>query len=619
MFLLILSSLIFLSTQDLMSSNCAALWQLDGLSECVIHQKYTAYQNYGCVCSNVNPQTPLDNIDRCCASHIQCYNNLMNNCANPDAPNFCSYRWTCDSSQIICEKGLLYNKLLEEYEPLERPVENASEPVKVKIGLALQQIITVDEKNQVVDVNAWLKLTWHDYSLKWNPDEHGGVTDLRFRKSQLWTPDVLMYNSADPQFDSTYASNVLVYPDGTANWIPPGLFRLSCRIEIVWFPFDIQECFMKFGSWTFDGFKLELDIDENALDTSTYIPNGEWHLVSTNAVRNIQYYQCCPEPYYDVIFTFVIRRRVLYYAFNLILPCILITLLTLIGFTLPPDAGEKMSLQITIMLSICIFQNYVAEMSPPTSEAVPFLGAFFAVCMFTCACCVTATTMALNFHNRSSRSHEMSYLFRLIMINFLPWLLCMHRPGYKAGKGQMIKIESETENETDDELDEDDYHVHDDEKCDSVIEESHLNRMKKEKKNSKQTSISIQALMSKILVDSPVSTPRVMRLNEETGEVVNELAPGHLWRNGSKRQAKVQTQKASPGFVAQLLILQQIHSHMIAINTFFREKEEEKAVEDDWKFSAMVVDRLCLFIFSFFILFSTIGLFASVPQLSASF
>ena len=66
--------------------------------------------------------------------------------------------------------------------------------------------------------------------------------------------------------------------------------------------------------------------------------------------------------------------------------------------------------EITIMLSICIFQNYVAEMSPPTSEAVPFLGAFFAVCMFTCAVCVTATAMALNFHNRGSATHEMSYL-----------------------------------------------------------------------------------------------------------------------------------------------------------------------------------------------------------------
>ncbi|VDK49183.1 unnamed protein product, partial [Cylicostephanus goldi] len=264
-----------------------------------------------------------------------------------------------------------------------------------------------------------------------------------FRKSQIWTPDVLLYNSADPQFDSSYQSNVLVYPDGSVNWIPPGIFRISCRIAVAWFPFDLQECFMKFGSWTFDGSKLNLDVDDNGFDLSSYTPNGEWELLRTHAVRNIQHYACCPEPYYDIVFTFVIRRRVLYYAFNLILPCILITVLTLTGFTLPPDAGEKMSLQITIMLSICIFQNYLAEMSPPTSEAVPFLGAFFAVCMFTCACCVVATTLALNFHNRNSYSHEMNDMFRQIMLNWLPWLLMMHRPGYAAAKGELSKVEDD--------------------------------------------------------------------------------------------------------------------------------------------------------------------------------
>ncbi|ETN81367.1 hypothetical protein NECAME_08544 [Necator americanus] len=84
-----------------------------------------------------------------------------------------------------------------------------------------------DEKNQVVDVNAWLKLTWHDYSLIWDPKKYDGVTDLRFKKNQVWTPDVLLYNSADPQFDSSFQSNVLVYPDGVVNWIPPGLLVLK--------------------------------------------------------------------------------------------------------------------------------------------------------------------------------------------------------------------------------------------------------------------------------------------------------------------------------------------------------------------------------------------------------
>nr|CDJ94058.1 Neurotransmitter-gated ion-channel ligand-binding domain containing protein [Haemonchus contortus] len=105
--------------------------------------------------------------------------------------------------------------------------------------------MSADEKNQLVDVNAWLKLSWHDYSLEWNPKDYDGVSDLRFKKSQLWTPDVLLYNSADPQFDSSFQSNVLVYPDGMVNWIPPGIFRISCRIAVAWFPFDEQECFLK--------------------------------------------------------------------------------------------------------------------------------------------------------------------------------------------------------------------------------------------------------------------------------------------------------------------------------------------------------------------------------------
>lgn len=51
----------------------------------------------------------------------------------------------------------LYNDLLTNYNALERPVGNASEPLVVKMRLFLQQIVDVDEKNQVVQINAWLR------------------------------------------------------------------------------------------------------------------------------------------------------------------------------------------------------------------------------------------------------------------------------------------------------------------------------------------------------------------------------------------------------------------------------------------------------------------------------
>ena len=63
-------------------------------------------------------------------------------------------------------------------------------------------------------------------------------------------------------------------------------------------------------------------------------------------MRNEVRYECCPAPYLDITFTIKIRRRTLYYFFNLIVPCILIASMAVLGFTLPPDSGEKLSLGI---------------------------------------------------------------------------------------------------------------------------------------------------------------------------------------------------------------------------------------------------------------------------------
>ncbi|XP_040161005.1 neuronal acetylcholine receptor subunit alpha-7 isoform X6 [Anopheles arabiensis] len=314
-----------------------------------------------------------------------------------------------DSLQGPHEKRLL-NNLLATYNTLERPVANESDPLEVKFGLTLQQIIDVDEKNQILTTNAWLNLEWNDYNLRWNDSEYGGVRDLRITPNKLWKPDVLMYNSADEGFDGTYHTNIVVKNNGSCLYVPPGIFKSTCKIDITWFPFDDQHCEMKFGSWTYDGNQLDLMLNsEDGGDLSDFITNGEWYLIGMPGKKNTITYQCCPEPYVDITFTIQIRRRTLYYFFNLIVPCVLISSMALLGFTLPPDSGEKLT-----------------------------LGTYFNCIMFMVASSVVLTVVVLNYHHRTADIHEMPPWIKSVFLQWLPWILRMGRPGRKITRKTII-------------------------------------------------------------------------------------------------------------------------------------------------------------------------------------
>ena len=74
---------------------------------------------------------------------------------------------------------------------------------------------------------------------------------------------------------------MVVYSDGTITQTPPGIFTSSCPIDIKWFPFDDQFCELMFGSWTYDGTKIDLQIKDGAETGSLdgYSRSGEWDLL----------------------------------------------------------------------------------------------------------------------------------------------------------------------------------------------------------------------------------------------------------------------------------------------------------------------------------------------------
>lgn len=51
----------------------------------------------------------------------------------------------------------LIHNLIDNYNRLVRPVDDVNKPVLVQLSVTLQQLIDVDEKNQIVTMNVWLK------------------------------------------------------------------------------------------------------------------------------------------------------------------------------------------------------------------------------------------------------------------------------------------------------------------------------------------------------------------------------------------------------------------------------------------------------------------------------
>ena len=108
--------------------------------------------------------------------------------------------------------------------------------------------------------------------------------------------------SADKRLREQREAMVVVDNEGQVLWIPPAIYMSSCGIDITHFPFDIQNCEMKFGSWTYDGLKLDVHFFDNKseIDTSDYIPSNEWYLVGYPAKKFVEYYVGLDTPYVDL-------------------------------------------------------------------------------------------------------------------------------------------------------------------------------------------------------------------------------------------------------------------------------------------------------------------------------
>ncbi|XP_006811192.2 neuronal acetylcholine receptor subunit alpha-9-like [Saccoglossus kowalevskii] len=351
------------------------------------------------------------------------------------------FSFVCVEKTSMEYKKALKDKLFGgSFDPSFRPVINESDPVVVKLRYTPTQIVALDEIRQILTTVATVHMTWHDDYLNWNSSEYGGLQVLRLSSSTVWTPPIKLRNSADKEHFMV-DTLLTIFNDGSVLWYASVTLNTFCSLDLFFFPVDEQMCTQEFGMRIpagllgMDYLDLKLMNDEYSVPDYQNINqlSRDWGLRNMHIYVNEKFEFF--GPVYFIVAELHLYRVSFFYLMNLVIPCTLIFLLTLFGFCLPPDSGEKVGLSVTIIL-IC---NAMAFMTPSAAAGVSMLALVNILTMILVAVFTGMNVIVLTYWYRGPECRPIPQWMRTVVLKYLARLLCM--------KNEVLQVTKKRESE----------------------------------------------------------------------------------------------------------------------------------------------------------------------------
>ncbi len=139
--------------------------------------------------------------------------------------------------------------------------------------------------------------------------------------------------------------DTLVHVENTGKviWMPAVKYTSACMVDMLEYPFDVQTCKMKFGSWAYDINKIDIEFsyEKNQIDMNEYVPNTEWEILNNTAEKTTLKYDCCPNEYVFITYTLTLKRHVTFHIRLILVPTALLSVFTLVIFWIPPNRPDR--------------------------------------------------------------------------------------------------------------------------------------------------------------------------------------------------------------------------------------------------------------------------------------
>jgi hypothetical protein len=204
------------------------------------------------------------------------------------------------------------------------------------------------------------------------------------------------------------------------------LWKTICKVRSTYFPFDQQNCTIIIRSGAHDSQSIKF-IQRRPIAGHQFIL-GEWKLVhSYTEITEERVSDFGQVDYSLVRFTLILKRNHLYYLTKIILPFTLVSFVTLFTFLLPPHTGEKLTLNVTILLSLVIYLQLLSAYIPKSDDETPILTLFCNANFFLVFLSCIMTVYVLYLYHRPSTSNIacVPTHMKIILLDYLgPLIYC---------------------------------------------------------------------------------------------------------------------------------------------------------------------------------------------------
>lgn len=191
---------------------------------------------------------------------------------------------------------------------------------------------------------------------------------------------------------------------GFVAWYPYEVFETRCSIDITHFPYDKQTCKIVFIVWSYSVTQVEIEKSPNGVEFYEYEENSVWTILETESIVNKDKYES------EIIFQIKLQRKPKYFIMNIILPVLCLSLLSLLVFLIPVDAGEKMGYSITVFLSFAVFLSIISAELPVNSESTSTLSFYLVLQIGVGTLVLVISAIQLRLHHRKNTA-DMSQIY----------------------------------------------------------------------------------------------------------------------------------------------------------------------------------------------------------------